>query len=93
MRVEQALPILSSKKNREKVTSPTSTENSGGVRVIRLLPSRSDYECFVNTTALAMGRTVTPASRHKPNTRLLSLLNLEPDRTGLLVGGVHGHLR
>lgn len=76
MRVEQDFVIVSSKKNREKVASPTTTEKSGGVRVIRLLPSRSDYECFVNTTALAMGRTVTPASMHKPNTRLLSLLNL-----------------
>jgi hypothetical protein len=74
--VTQGLAIVSSKKNREKATIPTSTEKSGAVRMIRLLPSRSDYECFVNTTALAMGRTVSPASRHKPNTRLLSLLNL-----------------
>ncbi len=76
MLVAQSFTIVSSKKNREKATIPTTTERSGGVRVIRLLPSSSDYECFVNTTALAMGRTVTPASRHKPNTRLLSLLNL-----------------
>lgn len=45
-------------------------------RPIRLQPSTSDYETFARTTALAMGKTAAPASRPKPNTRLLSLLNL-----------------
>lgn len=43
---------------------------------IRLRPSKSDYETFAKTTALAMGRTARAASTRKPNTRLLSLLNL-----------------
>jgi len=44
---------------------------------IRLRPSTSSYETFVKTTALAMGKTVTSESAPKPNTRLLSLLNLD----------------
>ena len=46
------------------------------IREIRLQPSQSDYETFARTTALAMGKTVRRASAPKPNTRLLSLLNL-----------------
>jgi hypothetical protein len=46
------------------------------VRAIRLRPSSSDYETFAMTTALAMGKTASTASTRKPNTRLLSLLNL-----------------
>lgn len=46
------------------------------LRPIRLLPSTSDYETFAKTTALAMGKTVRDASTHKPNTQLLSLVNL-----------------
>jgi hypothetical protein len=41
-----------------------------------LRPSTSDYETFAKTTALAMGKTATASSAAKPNTRLLSLLNL-----------------
>lgn len=46
------------------------------VQEIRLQPSRSDYKAFAKTTALAMGRTASTASKPKPNTRLLSLVNL-----------------
>jgi hypothetical protein len=45
-------------------------------RTIRLRPSRSDYETFAKTTALATGKTARAASTPKPNRRLLSLLNL-----------------
>ena len=47
-----------------------------GYRAIRLVPSKSDYKTFAKTTALAMGKSAQSASESKPNTLLLSLLNL-----------------
>ena len=66
-------PILSAKKKSTRMTSPLPRERW---EVIRLCPSPSDYETFVKTTAIAMGRSVGIGSTVRPNMRLLSLLNL-----------------
>jgi hypothetical protein len=71
-----SLRIVNAKKKAVKISARPAPAEARAFRAIRLQPSTSDYETFVVTTALAMGRTVTPASTPKPNTRLLSLVNL-----------------
>jgi hypothetical protein len=64
-------------REREKKAKPApGTPAPAKVRAIRLRPSSSDYETFAMTTALAMGKNASTASKRRPNTRLLSLLNL-----------------
>jgi hypothetical protein len=67
------IPLVRAKKTDSKIRG---TPAPNKVRGIRLLPSTSDYETFVETTATAMGKTVNHTSSRKPNRRLLSLLNL-----------------
>lgn len=70
------LPTVNAKRNNiSKAESPVQVHAPVN-REIRLSPSKSDYETFAKTTALAMGRPARSASKPKPNTRLLSLLNL-----------------
>jgi len=61
---------------KKKAKLAQETPAPGKVRAIRLRPSSSDYETFAMTTALAMGKTAGTVSKRRPNTRLLSLLNL-----------------
>ncbi len=68
--------IVNRKKNEAGIAETTVPAKARMSGAIRLRPSKSDYETFVVTTARAMGRTASAASAHKPNTRLLSLLNL-----------------
>lgn len=74
--VRDTLLKMSTKKNAVADPGAQAPVKARVIREIRLQPSRSDYETFARTTALAMGKTVRSASAPKPNTRLLSLLNL-----------------
>ncbi|RYZ84705.1 MAG: hypothetical protein EOP06_17600 [Proteobacteria bacterium] len=67
-------PVVSAKKKSDQ-QSP-SGQKVDKRTAIRLIPSRSDYDTFVRTTAIAMDRPVRTGSQIKLNTRLLSLLNL-----------------
>lgn len=74
--IRDTLSEVSTKKNAVANPGAQAPVKARVIREIRLQPSRSDYETFARTTALAMGKTVRSASAPKPNTRLLSLLNL-----------------
>jgi hypothetical protein len=68
--------IVNAKKKAAETPVTPAPDKARMFRTIRLRPSTSDYETFARTTALAMGKTAKPASTPKPNTRLLSLLDL-----------------
>jgi hypothetical protein len=70
------LRIVNAKKKAVEYPTTPAPAEVRVFRAIRLRPSTSDYETFAKTTALAMGQTERAASTPKPNTRLLSLLNL-----------------
>ena len=69
-------PSVNAKKKTVVNRSTSAPAKARGLQAICLRPSKSDYETFAKTTALAMGRTVRDASTPKPNQRLLWLLNL-----------------
>lgn len=68
--------IVNAKKKAAGIPATPTPAKGRMLRTIRLHPTTSDYETFAKTTALAMGKTTKAASASKPNTRLLSLLNL-----------------
>ena len=70
------LPVVNAKKKAVENPVTLAPAKVQVFQTIRLRPSTSDYATFAKTTALAMGKTATAVSAPKPNTRLLSLLNL-----------------